>query len=117
MKKGLKVHQILIYYDIDRTEPAARNRKRALEKMFPDGHVQEGHEYWEGVNAAEDEARALPSSQKQPWSQNDIATLRKAIAEGFDKIEIRDKYFGSRSGESVAKKIKEFLPGVCIVRA
>lgn len=115
--KGKNVGEVLKEYKINRTTSAARSRLRLLMQQKKDRQMNTLNFPSSSLAMPQSESEEEPSNTAKKtavkrWSQNEIGTLRKAIADGLDAREAQARYFNDRSEDSVTRKMREFQKSV-----
>lgn len=101
LRQGLSAPETLKKFRMTyRSASAARSRRILLASKDPSLKTKAAA----GKRDAEDDS-LFGSSQRQPWTNNELLTVRKAISEGYDALEIQERHFPQRSQDSVNRKV------------
>ena len=115
IRKSYSAGKIVRMYKIERSESSVRNRRLLLLQRYPNGRVSKDDPLYEETEELSDESEdgseidgtAEPATQRSKWLQSDIGRLKKALADGYDVVEIRaSPFFSGRSEEAISKKIR-----------
>lgn len=103
LRQKLTAAAILKKFDInDRSTSAVRGRLKLLLKQHPELSSQKGVD----ENPSDDDRNAPSSSRKRVvWPLDDVQKISRAIAKGFDALEIQASYFPNRSEDAVNRKV------------
>jgi hypothetical protein len=96
IREGLTPAETKKKFNIEgRTYSAVRGRRALLVKKNP------------GIEKASDDGEKSVSSatKRRPWSIEEKQIMSRAIADGYDALEIHAKYFPSRSEDSVNRAV------------
>ena len=102
-RQGLSAAEIVRTFEIQhRTTSAVRSRQALLLKQNPDIKLLKGVS-----EAPSDYSSPGPGSGqgRKPWPLGDIQVMNRAIADGYDALEIKDTHFPKRSEDSVYRKV------------
>ncbi|KAM0721633.1 hypothetical protein Q7P37_002558 [Cladosporium fusiforme] len=103
IRQGLTAVEILKKFEMtDRTTSAVRGRLKLLLQKRPELSSQKGVE----EDLVDDDHHGPSSSKKrQLWPLDDVQKISRAIAEGYDALEIHATHFPKRSEDAVNRKV------------
>lgn len=103
IRRGLSAAQIVREFGLEgRTTSAVRGRLRILLSKNPDVATQRGVSE---VPSEQSSNGPASSKKRQAWPPGDIQIMSRAIANGYDSLEIQGTYFQTRTEDAVNRKV------------